>query len=79
MKRNLGLLFWAEAALASVTGFLFVLTLVWDDWIEGIFGYDPDQHNGSFEWELVVVCGVVTVLASVLARRQWTRAITTVG
>jgi hypothetical protein len=50
-----------------------VLTLAWRDWIEGVFGFDPDHHNGSFEWELVIVCCLVTVASFVLARRQWHR------
>jgi hypothetical protein len=72
--KNLGPRFWAESVLASVTGFLTVLTLVWRDWVEGVFGFDPDQHNGSFEWELVGVCAVATVIFSLLARREWRRA-----
>jgi hypothetical protein len=74
VKKRVGLLFWSESILASITAFLVVLTLAWHDWIEGIFGFDPDHHNGSFEWELVVVCCVITVVSSVLARREWRRA-----
>jgi hypothetical protein len=74
MKRQLGLRFWVESILAGFTAFLVVLTLAWHDWIEGIFGFDPDHHNGSFEWELVIVCAVVTVASSLLARRDWRRA-----
>jgi hypothetical protein len=74
LKKRPGPLFWLEAALAAVSAFLGVLTLVWHDWIEGTFGYGPDHGNGSFEWELVIVCCALTVLFSVLARRQWRRA-----
>jgi hypothetical protein len=73
-KKRLGLAFWTESFLASLTGFLTVLTLVWPDWTEGVFGFDPDHHNGSFEWELVVVCALLTVLFAALARRAWRRA-----
>jgi hypothetical protein len=48
---------------------------VWHDWIEGVFGFDPDHHNGSFEWELVVVCCVVSLAAAYLARREWRSAV----
>jgi len=73
-KKRLGLAFWAESFLASFTGFLTVLTLGWRDWIEGVFGFEPDHHNGSFEWELVVVCALLTILFAALARRAWRRA-----
>lgn len=73
-KKRLGLAFWAESVLASFTGFLTVLTLGWRDWIEGVFGFEQDHHNGSFEWELVVVCALLTMLFAALARREWRRA-----
>jgi hypothetical protein len=74
MKRKLAPMFWAEAVLAGFTGFLVVLTAVWHDWIEGIFGFDPDHHNGMFEWELVAICLILTVLCAWLARREWRKA-----
>lgn len=74
LKKRLGPLFWVESALAVFSAFLVVLTLVWDQWIEGVFGFDPDRGNGSFERELTIVCCLLTVLFSVLARRQWRRA-----
>jgi hypothetical protein len=44
---------------------------VWHDWIEGVFGVDPDHGNGSAEWIAVVVLLVIAVVAGVLARRGW--------
>jgi hypothetical protein len=73
-KKRPGLAFLAESFLASFTGFLTVLTLGWRDWIEGVFGFEPDHHNGSFEWEVVVVCALLTILFAALARRVWRRA-----
>jgi hypothetical protein len=67
--------FWVEAGMASLTGSLAVLTLVWRDWIEGVFGFDPDHHNGSFEWGLVAVCLVATVALASLARREWQQTV----
>ena len=66
--------FWVEAILASVTAFLGILTLVWPDWIEKVFGADPDQHSGSFEWTLVALCFIAAILFSALARRTWQKA-----
>lgn len=74
MKRHVRPTFWVESALASFSAFLVVLTAVWHDWVEGIFGFDPDRHNGSFEWELVVVCCLISVVFTVLARHEWRRA-----
>ncbi len=73
-NRHVKSTFWVEVALASFGAFLVVLTAVWDDWIEGVFGFDPDHHNGSFEWALVIVCILVTVIFGVLARNEWRKA-----
>jgi hypothetical protein len=74
MRKRLGPLFWAESVLAFITLFLGVLTIFWDDWIEGILGFDPDHHNGSFEKEIVAVLFLVTFLLQELARRGWRKA-----
>jgi hypothetical protein len=31
-----------------------VLTILWPDWIEALTGYDPDQHDGTVEWLIVL-------------------------
>jgi hypothetical protein len=74
VKRQVGKAFWIESVLGSVTTFLALLTLVWPDWIEGIFGVDPDHGNGSFEWAIVAGCFAVTIASAVLAGREWRRA-----
>jgi hypothetical protein len=74
VRRPVGFLFWIEAFFASLSAFLAVLTVAWRDWIEGIFGFDPDHHNGSVEWIIVVACCLVAVACSLLARREWLRA-----
>jgi hypothetical protein len=66
--------FWGESALAAVAGLLAVLTAVWPDWVEGVFGFEPDRGNGSFEWALVVGCCIVAGACTGLARREWRRA-----
>ena len=73
MSRRSRRRFWVEAGLAALSGFLFALTLVLPDWIEAVFGVDPDQHSGSLEWVITAVLGVTTVAAVVLARREWER------
>jgi hypothetical protein len=56
MRRHLTPIFWIEAILAAANALLLVLTLVWEDWIEIVFGIDPDNHSGSLEWLIVIVC-----------------------
>jgi hypothetical protein len=48
-----------------VSGGLFVLTLFWADWIEAIFGIDPDGGNGSVE---VLVAGAFLAVALIAGR-----------
>jgi len=67
--------FWFEAALASATGLLFIVTLFWHDWLEA-FGVDPDHGNGSVEWLVVAVFLVVCVGCTAVARVEWRRAAT---
>jgi hypothetical protein len=63
-----------EAALAGVFALFFVITLLWPDWIELIFGIDPDRGNGEAEWSIVAVFGLLAGLCSLLARMEWRRA-----
>jgi hypothetical protein len=74
MQKHLSSIFWVESVVASVSAVLAVLTLVRRDWIEAVFGFDPDHRNGSFEWKLVIVLFLATCLFAALARREWYRA-----
>lgn len=76
MTRHLRPRFWAETALGTLTGVLFVLTLLWPDWIETVFHVDPDNQSGSLEWLIVGVLGATTLIFFVLARTEWRRAAT---
>jgi hypothetical protein len=73
-RRGLGAAFWVEAVLSGLGTFLGLLTIVWHDWIEGVFGVDPDHGNGSAEWIVVLVLLGIGVVAGALARREWRRA-----
>jgi hypothetical protein len=66
--------FWIEAGLASLTTLLLLLTLVRRDWIEAVFGVDPDNYSGSLEWITVGVLFVVSVVFAALARAEWRKA-----
>lgn len=73
MRSNVRLRFWVEAGFATLSGFLAILTLFTRDWVEALTGFDPDNHNGSFEWVIVAVLLLVCILFSVTARADWRR------
>jgi hypothetical protein len=66
--------FWLESGLATVTGVLAVVTVFWHDWIEAVFGVDPDKGSGSAEWLAVAVLAVITVALIAGARVEWRRS-----
>jgi hypothetical protein len=66
--------FWIELALAAVTGVLAVVTLISHEWIEIVFGVDPDGGSGALEWGIVVVLALATVVFALLARVEWRRS-----
>jgi hypothetical protein len=76
MKAQLGWRFWLENGVAAASAFLAVLTLFWRDWIEAIFGVDPDHGNGSAEWIAVAVLAAIAVTAALLARAERARLAT---
>ena len=40
--------------LAWLCSGLVVLSIFWSDWIQGLAGYAPDQHDGTVEWLIVI-------------------------
>ena len=52
-----------ETILAVFAGALGVLTMFWPAWIETVTGWDPDRHNGSFEW--LVVASLLALSAAI--------------
>ena len=73
MTSNLRVRFWVEAGLAALCALLAILTLFTRDWIEALTGFDPDNHNGLFEWMIVVALALVCILLSIAARADWRR------
>jgi len=69
--------FWVEIGLASTIGLLALITTIFPDWIEFVSGWDPDQHDGSVEWLIVIGLFAVTVVMFALAAMEWRRAIQT--
>jgi hypothetical protein len=63
--------FWIETVLALFSALLFLVTLIWRDWIEAIFGVSPDAHNGVVEWVVVAAFAGVTWILAIRARLEW--------
>ena len=57
-----------EVALAALSACFFVATLVLPDWIEVVFGIDPDRGSGALEVLVSVVSLTVSLGLAVLAR-----------
>jgi uncharacterized membrane protein YtjA (UPF0391 family) len=54
--------------LAGFTGILGLITIFWHDWIEAIFGCDPDHHSGAAETGIIVGLFVIAVVFFVVSR-----------
>ena len=74
MKRRVRVQFWIETILGTLTGVLFLVTMLWRDWIEDTVGWDPDQHSGAVEWLIVGGLLVITLALFAAARAEWQRA-----
>jgi hypothetical protein len=68
--------FWIEISVAVLCGLLAALTLVVKDWIEVVFGVDPDAHSGAAEWLIVVLLGAGVIVSALLAGYEWRRTST---
>jgi hypothetical protein len=64
--------FWIESALAAITAALFAVTLMSPEWIELLFGVDPDRGNGALEWGIVTILFIACLTFSAMARSDWT-------
>lgn len=66
--------FWLEFIFGSASGILAIITLFWHDWIEVVFGTDPDSGNGSAEWLVVSGLLLISVALAAGARHEWRHA-----
>lgn len=74
MTSSLRIRFWAESACGTLTALLCGLTLVTREWIELLFGVDPDRGSGALEWAIVASLLMATIACSISARAEWRRA-----
>jgi hypothetical protein len=63
-----------DAGLAALSAVLLALTLVVPDWIEVVFGLEPDGGTGELEWLIAGALALGTVGFGLAARRDWRRA-----
>jgi hypothetical protein len=57
--------------LAIASAALAVVTLISREWIEFVFGVDPDGGNGSLEWLIVALLLAFSIALYAIAR--WER------
>jgi hypothetical protein len=69
--------FWVEAVFAALCAALTVTTLITREWIEEVFGVDPDGGSGAAEWLIVAALGVLAIATGLLARAERRRPVLT--
>ena len=73
MKNRLPPRFWVETVLGAASAAVLALTLALPDWIERIFGLEPDGGDGSAEWGWAIAFAVATLVFFADAGRMWWR------
>jgi len=71
--------FWLECALAGLATALTALTLIEREWIEVVFGIDPDRGSGALEWGIVLVGVGIAVTSAMAARIERRRVVPRLG
>jgi uncharacterized membrane protein YdcZ (DUF606 family) len=65
---------WIEIGLAIGSVILLVLTLLNGEWIEELFGVEPDAGSGILEWALTLGLLGATIVLGSMARGNARRA-----
>ena len=74
MTQRPQLRFWIDTGLGLISAVALVMTVTMPDWIERIFGLEPDRGDGSTEWGLAISLAVATVVFFADARRLLLRS-----
>jgi hypothetical protein len=75
MRRQPRRRFWIEVGLGLVSAGLFAVTFFWHDWIEIVFGVDPDEGNGLVEVLISASLLALTLFFTVSSRLEWRRTV----
>jgi hypothetical protein len=67
--------FWAEVCAAWISLGVGVATIANTEWIEMVFGVDPDAGSGSMEWAVALTSLLTTGFLAVAARLEWKRSL----
>ena len=67
--------FWIEAVCGVLGLVLFAVTVVSREWIEFLFGVDPDGGSGALEFGIALGLLAMAVASGVLAAREWRRPV----
>ncbi len=59
--------------LAFANLLLTLATAIWHDWIEIVFGVDPDGGNGVLEWLIAAAFASFSLVFGTLAGIEWRR------
>ena len=70
MERQLRRRFRVEAILAGISAALFVLTLIFPEWIEAVTGLEPDAGSGELELVIAGIFLAAAVVSALLANRD---------
>ena len=65
--------FWFEIVVGGLGIVLLVVTLISREWIEIVFGVDPDHGSGAVEIAISVALLCVASVSFFLARREFVR------
>jgi hypothetical protein len=60
-----------ESVIAALSATALVLTSLWPQWIEDLFGLAPDGGSGGTEWGLSIGLAIATVVFITRAGRAW--------
>ncbi|WP_250285040.1 MULTISPECIES: hypothetical protein [unclassified Frankia] len=66
--------FYIETGLTVASFVLLVATLINQEWIEVVFGVDPDHGDGSLEWLVAAAVAIIAIIGATSARSEWRRS-----
>lgn len=64
-----------EIILSALFAVMAILTAVWPDWIEEVFGVAPDAGSGALEWSIAAGLAVLALASGAYARHIYMAAV----